>query len=300
MVNIGRFLTGKWNGNRYEILYKLGEGGIGSVYKVRDNVGKYRALKLSKEVTSITREYNVLKALEQLECVPKVYEIDDYQRNGEVYYFFVMDFVDGYNLKQFLGKTNIKLKEIIKIGIILLNILEKIYKMGYIYSDIKLENIMLDKNRKNITIIDFGGAVEEQYGVREYTPTYNMLSWGVCLDKKYPENIIFSVTMIMINMMTKDEFNPILNSIKQVIDKLYLLKIHAQLKKVLRKALNGGYNNIDRYIEQLRASMKLCNNSCDFCYSNKVISKYNIIANVVFAIGIILFITAIITGVYLL
>lgn len=300
MVNIGRFLTGKWNGNRYEILYKLGEGGIGSVYKVRDNVGKYRALKLSKEVTSITREYNVLKALEQLECVPKVYEIDDYQRNGEVYYFFVMDFVDGYNLKQFLGKTNIKLKEIIKIGIILLNILEKIYKMGYIYSDIKLENIMLDKNRKNITIIDFGGAVEEQYGVREYTPTYNMLSWGVCLDKKYPENIIFSVTMIMINMMTKDEFNPILNSIKQVIDKLYLLKIHAQLKKVLRKALNGGYNNIDRYIEQLRASMKLCNNSCDFCYRNKVISKYNIIANVVFAIGIILFITAIITGVYLL
>ncbi len=300
MIRLGKIITGKWNNTEYKVLYKLGQGGIGSVYKVRDSEGNFRALKLSKDITSITREYNVLKELDQIGCVPKVYDIDDYEEYGEVYYFFIMDFVSGCNLKELIERTDVSEKKIIGIGIILLNILEKIYKMGYMYSDIKLENIMLDKNGSDIIFIDFGGAVESQYGVREYTPTYNMHSWGICLDKKYPQSLIFSVTMIIISMLTGREFNPVIHDIRHVVSALYMHNIHTKIKKIVQQALNGGYNSIDEYIVQLKISLRLCNNGAPLSYKHKKSSKHNVLVDVVFASGIILFLAAIITGVYLI
>ncbi|KNF07819.1 putative serine/threonine-protein kinase YabT [Gottschalkia purinilytica] len=256
MIYTTQSIIGKWNKKKYTIIKKLGQGGVGTVYKVKDELGTYKALKISNDMNSITREYENMKKLKGISCTPSVYDIDDYEEYGKIYYFLVMDIVEGYNLKEAIRLTKLKLNDILIIGITLLNSLEGIYNLGYIYSDIKLENIMIDKVNKNILLIDYGSVIENKYCIKEYTPTYNMASWGIGLNKGYTSNLIFSVNMIIVSMLLGKEYTPLVDNIWDVKNSINKLKINTSLKKILIKALNGKYDIINNYKEDLKN--KIC------------------------------------------
>ncbi|WIV13053.1 AarF/UbiB family protein [Proteiniborus sp. MB09-C3] len=261
MLQLTEIVTGKWNSNKYTVLSKLGEGGIGAVYKVKDIRGNIRALKISEDINSITREFNMLTKLKQLKNIPNAYEIDDYKKNKNTYYFFIMDYIEGYNIKEIIKHGKIKVKDIIGIGIILLNILEKIYKMGYVYADMKPDNIMIDKRLKKVNFIDFGGVIEVGQGVKEFTPTYSTFFWGADRNYDYVTNLNFSVAMIITSMLLKREFNPLVHNLEQVISNIKLLAIDNRLKKCLIKALKGEINHIKAFREELKKLFKDCNSS---------------------------------------
>jgi len=261
MLKAMEIVTGKWNNNKYIVLSKLGEGGIGEVYKVKDVKGNTRALKISKDVNSITREFNMMKNLKQIKNLPKVYEMDDYKKNGSIYYFLIMDYIEGYSIKDIIRYGNMKVKDIIGIGIILLNILEKIYKMGYIYSDIKPANIMIDKKGRKVSFIDFGGVTQVGRGIKEFTPTYSTFFWGIGRDGDYNTNIIFSTAMIISSMLLKKEFNPLLHSLEHIISSIRQLILDSRLKKCLIKALRGEINDIIIFKEELKILFEKCNKS---------------------------------------
>ncbi|WP_352418157.1 AarF/UbiB family protein [Proteiniborus sp.] len=261
MLQVKETVIGKWNNNEYTVLSKLGEGGVGAVYKVKDNKGYTRALKISKDINSITREFNMMTKLKSLKNVPRVYEIDDYERNENIYYFLVMEYIEGYNLKEIIKYGSMKVKEIIGIGIILLNILEKFYKMGYVYADLKPENIMIDKRGKKVNFIDFGGVVEENQGIKEYTPAYSILSWEIDGCNDYIAYLVFSVAMIITSMLLKKEFNPLLNNLNQIESRIKLLVLDNRFKKCLIKALRGEIKSIGNFKESLKKSFKECNSS---------------------------------------
>lgn len=247
MENIKGSIIGKWNKNKYIILEKIGEGGIGVVYKVKDKLGKIWALKMSGNANSITREYNIMKEFSNLESVPKVLEMDDYETKKEILYFFVMEFVEGKNLKDYLKNTTIQIREIVGIGLIVLKNLKELINKGYVYTDIKLDNILIDIKTNRLVFIDFGSVIDKEWGVREYTPAYNMISWGIHRNYNHIDGTIFGITMLIISMIFQKEFSPLNNKITGIIKIIKKSDINVLLKKILIKVLQFGYISIDSY-----------------------------------------------------
>lgn len=250
MLYIGEIIKGRWNNNSYIVLSKLGQGGVGAVYKIRDRFGNIRALKISQDMNSITREYENIKRFKSARVVPRIYEMDDYKKYGEVFHFFVLQYIEGYNLKEIMKMKNFYIRDIITILIVILKNLKLIYDLGYVYGDIKLENIMIDKARK-IYLIDFGGAIEKNLGIKEYTPTYNIVSWGID-NKDYNTSIIFSMNMILTSMILKEEPSPLIKNLGAVTLELKDRNINRGLEKVMIDGLHGRYKDIDDYISKLQ------------------------------------------------
>ena len=291
MLYMGEIIRGKWNDNSYIVLKKLGQGGVGSVYKVKDETGHVKAIKISEDINSITREYENMQRFKTIDIVPRIYEIDDYNKYGERFYFFVLEYISGYNLKQIMKVRSFYLKDILSIGIIISRSLKIIYDYGYVYGDIKLENIMIEKYNKKIYLIDFGGAVDKSLGIKEYTPTYNMVSWGLN-NKGNIENIIFSVNMLMVSMLLKEEPSPLLKNLKQVSEELKCKSTSARFKKFLVKTLCGRSADLDKYITELKGlSFKL-----DSLKKNSTSKSFDIV-DFIFKGSISIFILVLIIGV---
>lgn len=251
MIYIGEIIKGKWNENRYIVLKKLGQGGIGSVYKVKDKFGNIKAIKISSDINSITREYDFIKKFKSLSIVPRIYEIDDYNKYGESFHFFVLEYIEGYNLKQIMKVKDFNLRDSLIIVVIVLKNLKTIYDLGYIYSDIKLENIMIDRNNKKVYLVDFGGAMKKNLGIKEYTPTYNIFSWGIN-NNSHSTSMIFSVNMLLTSMILKQEPSPLLKNIEGVSLDLKEEKIDKRAKKLIIDGLNGRYEDINIYISDIK------------------------------------------------
>ena len=245
------FLQGNWNKNIYYNIEKIGKGGFGTVYKVLDEGNKERVLKMSKDTSSITREYYTMENLKNLDFIPTVYDFDDFQYKGEIYHFIVMDYIPGENLKEVSKKNKLKIEEVFQIGYFIVDSLEKIYNIGYRYYDIKLENIIL--TRKNaVYFVDFGGVAEKNSHIVEYTPNYNMISWKKNESGNYFENIIFSTTMVLITMFLRKEYHPFLFTLEDINEKIKNTNLDKEIKKFLQRGLNGKYGSLNEYKSDLK------------------------------------------------
>src|SRR5690625_7397537 len=106
-VNIapGTVVQGVWRKNKYDVIRRIGEGIVGSVYLVQHR-GKLFALKISKQSHSITMETNVLESLQKVQghfLGPFLLDVDDWRSpNGKVFSFYVMEYVQGESLASFL------------------------------------------------------------------------------------------------------------------------------------------------------------------------------------------------------
>jgi len=150
--------------SNYKILQKIGEGGMGIVYKAhdtkldRDVALKFLPLELTKDRDARERFVHEAKAASALSH-PNVCTIHDIQEHessqGDKQMFIVMDFVDGQTLRQ--KKDSISFKQAIDIGIQVADGLAAAHEKGIVHRDIKPENIMIRKD--GITqIMDFGLA----------------------------------------------------------------------------------------------------------------------------------------------
>jgi eukaryotic-like serine/threonine-protein kinase len=145
--------------SHYKILEKLGEGGMGVVYKAHDtNLDRDVALKflpphLSASEQDKSRFIQEAKAASALNH-PNVCTIHDIQEHdGQM--FIVMEFVDGQTLRDKRG--TIGLKQAIDIGIQIADGLAAAHEKGIVHRDIKPENIMIRKDGI-AQIMDFGLA----------------------------------------------------------------------------------------------------------------------------------------------
>jgi len=273
MITNSDTILGKWNGNKYFVIQKVGQGAIGSIYKAKDEYGNIRAIKMSSDINSITREYNTMKELSSSLIVPKVYEIDDYVANGRTYYYFVMEFIDGMTIKDVMAHSSISLINILGMGTILLKYLEKMHNMGYHYYDIKLDNIIVDRINNKIMFIDYGGVVKLGEGAKEYTPTYTLESWGIYKNITPMKSIMFGVTMVMISMIFNREFNPLTISISNVERQVRSIRIDYNVKTIILKGLKLEYNSLNSYSKELSNIIK---RPLHFKNNNKI-DKVNIL-----------------------
>ena len=147
--------------SQLEILELLGRGGMGVVYKARQKtLNRLVALKLlapervndPKFAERFTREAQALAALNH----PNIVTIHDFGQAGG-FYFLLMEFVDGANLRQLLRARKFTPEEALAIIPTLCDALQFAHDRGIVHRDIKPENLLLDKTGR-VKIADFGIA----------------------------------------------------------------------------------------------------------------------------------------------
>lgn len=144
-----------------EILGCLGRGGMGVVYKARQkSLNRLVALKLlaperaddPQFASRFAREAQALAALTH----PHIVAVHDFGQAGS-FYFLLMEFVDGLNLRQLLQTRRLTPKEALRIVPPVCEALQCAHDHGIVHRDIKPENLLIDKAGA-VKIADFGIA----------------------------------------------------------------------------------------------------------------------------------------------
>jgi serine/threonine protein kinase len=142
-----------------EILELLGRGGMGMVYKARQTgLNRLVAVKIlppevgqdSEFAERFTREARALARLNH----PHIVTIHDFGQAGQ-HFYFVMEFVDGANLRYLIQEQQIAPAQALAIVPQICDALQYAHDEGIVHRDIKPENILLDKKGR-VKIADFG------------------------------------------------------------------------------------------------------------------------------------------------
>ena len=154
-----------------EILELIGHGGMGAVYKARQKeLERMVALKIlppgigedSAFAERFTREARALARLNHPGIVTlyefgKVNPIPANPSPQPPLYYFLMEFVDGVNLRQLLSASRIAPREALAVVPQICDALQYAHDAGIVHRDIKPENILLDR-RGRVKVADFGLA----------------------------------------------------------------------------------------------------------------------------------------------
>jgi serine/threonine protein kinase len=147
--------------SHYKILKKIGEGGMGIVYKAEDTkLHRTVALKFlpveklggKQEKDRFMREAQASAALNHTN-IATVYEIDEHEGQS----FIAMEYVEGKNLKEMIESSPLKLKKALDIASQTAQGLQAAHDKGVVHRDIKSSNIMVTE-KNQVKIMDFGLA----------------------------------------------------------------------------------------------------------------------------------------------
>lgn len=157
MVKIGMMLA-----DRYEILEKIGTGGMSDVYKAKcHKLNRYVAIKVLKqefsENTSFVSKFRVEAQAAASLMHPNIVNVYDVGEEAGIHYI-VMELVDGITLKKYIEKkARLSVKEAVSIAIQACMGIEAAHNNHIIHRDIKPQNIIISKEGK-VKVTDFGIA----------------------------------------------------------------------------------------------------------------------------------------------
>ncbi len=263
--------------SHYKILEKLGEGGMGVVYKAEDTkLDRLVALKflpshLTSEFEEKERFIHEAKAASALNHtnITTIYEIDEFE--GQM--FIVMEYCEGKTLKQVIEKEALSIKKVLDIGIQICEGLAMAHEKGIVHRDIKSDNIMLTP-RGQIKIMDFGLA--KLKGATKLTKTRSTLGTLAYMSPEQAQgeevderSDIFSFGVVLYELLTaKLPFGgehqaaviySIINEEPQSVAR-YNNQVSFELERIVTKALvkdkEERYQHIDDLLADLRHEKK--------------------------------------------
>ena len=157
MIKIGMII-----GDRYEILEKIGTGGMSDVYKAKDHkLNRFVAVKVLKQEFSENANFVSKFRIEAQAAAglmhPNVVNVYDVGEEDGIYYI-VMELVEGITLKKYIEKkARLSVKEAISIAIQISMGIEAAHNNHIIHRDIKPQNVIISKEGK-VKVTDFGIA----------------------------------------------------------------------------------------------------------------------------------------------
>ena len=158
MVKPGMYISD----DRYEIIEKIGSGGMADVYKAKcHRLTRYVAIKILKQEYSGDKNF-ITKFRGEAQSAaglshPNIVSVYDVGEDNGLHYI-VMELVEGITLKKFIEKKGrLAIKEAVGIAIQIAQGLEAAHNNHIIHRDIKPQNIMISKEGK-VKVTDFGIA----------------------------------------------------------------------------------------------------------------------------------------------
>ena len=263
--------------SHYKILEKLGEGGMGVVYKAQDTkLDRIVALKFlphhltsdSVEKERFVHEAKAASALNHTN-ITTIHEIDEF--GGQM--FIVMEYCEGKTLKQIIGKETLPVRKVLDIGIQICEGLVVAHEKGIVHRDIKSDNIMVTP-RGQVKIMDFGLA--KLKGATRLTQTRSTLGTAAYMSPEQAQgeevdqrSDIFSFGVVLYEFLTarlpfegehqaaiiysiiNEEPQPVARFNNQVSAKL-----EDMVFKALAKDKEERYQHIDELLADLRRERK--------------------------------------------
>lgn len=263
--------------SHYKILEKLGEGGMGIVYKAHDTIlDRMVALKflphyLTSDKTEKERFYHEARAASALNHtnVTTIYEIQEFE--NQIY--LAMEYVEGKTLKKLIEQDTLSLKKVLDVAIQACDGLAAAHEKGIVHRDIKSDNIMITP-KGQVKIMDFGlakvkGATKltkagstlgtaaymspEQAQAEEVDHRSDIFSFGVVLYELLTTKLPFRgehQAALMYSLINEDP-QPIARFNENVSP-----EIERAVLKALAKDKEDRYQHIDDLLADLRRERK--------------------------------------------
>ncbi|AOZ92803.1 protein kinase domain-containing protein [Paenibacillus crassostreae] len=208
----GTVVKGKWRNNRFVIQRILGSGANGTVYLVqKDGFRDNYALKMGNDTLELQSEINVLTALqtvrkqkdkeEGITHRPYLLEVDDYATQTRDIPFYLMRYVEGMPIHWFIQKRGNEWLGIV--GLRLLDKLRDLHQSGFVFGDLKPENVMVSAYGE-VELIDYGGVSTIGRSVKQFTEWYDRGYWNSgsrASDEGYD---LFAFAVLCIHLLHKD------------------------------------------------------------------------------------------------
>jgi serine/threonine protein kinase len=157
-----RLLDGK-----YQIIDRLGVGGMGEIFKVRHiHLNELRVIKIMRPNVAAD-DQGLQRFLQEARTSTMIKHknlamLYDFAQLEDSSYYMVWEFIDGTNIQRWIGQTGaLPPRLTIEIAVQALNGLDHLHSMGLIHRDISPENIMLSQDHHGkllVKVIDFGIA----------------------------------------------------------------------------------------------------------------------------------------------
>ena len=262
--------------NKFKIISYKGSGAFGETYEVRHTgLSKTWALKFSKKMHSMEEIQNVLteaKVQVQFENdnIVKVYDVDKYESNGNLYMFIAMEYMPNGTLGSLMKTHFIPVKDAIEIFTKILFALEYMHSLGYLHRDIKPDNILLDKNN-NPKLSDFGlsNTFEECLKNPNGYTTHLAPEWFQAMQSNVQTDIYAAGVTLFRIINNYADWNDILNknNITHVdLSKGILIKkigfmpwVPDKVKRIINKATNKDQNNRYKSITEFKNALSKLN-----------------------------------------
>ena len=271
-------LEGKIIGNRYEVITKIGCGGMATVYKARDNVlNRNVAIKVLREEFTTDEEFikrfNIEAQAAASLTHPNIVSIYDVGNEGDLHYI-VMELIQGKTLKEIINENGVlPWKWSINISIQIASALEMAHRNNIVHRDIKPHNIIITEDGiakvtdfgiakavSNSTITAFGTTIGS---VHYFSPEHarggytdaksDLYSLGVVMYEMMTGRVPFDAdtpVSIALKHMQEEAVEPIkLNStIPQVVNNIIM--------KAMQKDVSLRYSSATEMLRDLRDALK--------------------------------------------
>ena len=271
-------LIGKMLNNRYEILEKIGNGGMATVYKAKCHVlNRYVAIKILKDEfttdSEFIKKFNTEAQSAASLAHPNIVQIHDVCNEDNLYYI-VMELIQGKTLKEIITEDGVlSWKWSVNIAIQIASALETAHKNNIIHRDIKPHNIIITED---------GIAKVTDFGIAKAVSNSTITAFGTTIGSVHyfsPEHArggytdaksdLYSVGIVMYEMLTGkvpfDADTPVSVALKQVqeepVDPMkYNENIPVSVNRIILKAMqkdpNLRYQNATEMVKDLSLALK--------------------------------------------
>lgn len=271
-------LEGRIIGNRYEMIAKIGNGGMATVYKAKDlTLKRYVAVKVLREEFTTDQEFirrfNIEAQSAASLAHPNIVSIYDVGNENNVYYI-VMELIQGKTLKQIIDEDGVlPWKWSLNISIQIASALETAHKNNIVHRDIKPHNIIITeegiakvtdfgiaKAVSNSTITAFGTTIGS---VHYFSPEH---ARGGFTDAK---SDLYSLGIVMYEMLTGrvpfDADTPVSVALKHMqeepVEPVKLnpsipYSVNKIILKAMKKDTNSRYQTATEMLKDLGLALK--------------------------------------------